>query len=157
MSLFDDSSSEQTLSQFAFQSQPPPGVLNLQSYCYIDANASQFKSKNELLEQYSQKRFQALEENQRLLIEVRNISSDKISLLIVKDPTRNVLNFALTEEKKVTEVKIKMDKVNILDKILFHKQNNEMIYYDLLHMSLNKNKLENKVERLEKQLKKKKL
>jgi hypothetical protein len=153
---FDASSSKQTISQFAFQSQPPPGVLNLQSYCYIDANASQFISKNELLEQYSQKRFQALEENQRLLKEVRNISSNKMSLLTIKDPTRNVLNFALTEDEKVTEVKIQMDKVNIPNKILFHKQTNEMLYYDLLHMSLNKNKLENKVERLEKQLKKEK-
>lgn len=79
-----------------------------------------------------------------------------MSLLIVKDPTKNVLNFALTEEEKVTEVKMKMDKVNRPDKILFHKQTNEMIYYDLLHMSLNKNKLENKVDRLEQQLKKEK-
>ena len=77
-----------------------------------------------------------------------------MSLLTVKDPTRNVLNFALTEEEKVAEVKIQMDKVNIPDKILFHKQTNEMFYYDLLHMSLNKSKLENKVEILEKQLKK---
>lgn len=73
-----------------------------------------------------------------------------MSLLIVKDPIRNVLNFSLTEEEKVTEVKIQMDKVNIPDKIPFHKQTNEMFYYDLLHMSLNKSKLENKVERLEK-------
>ena len=78
--------------------------------------------KNELLEKYSQKRFQALEENQRLLKEVTSISSDKMSLLTVKDPTRNVLNFALTEEEKVTEVKIQMNKVNIPDKILFHKK-----------------------------------
>ena len=47
-----------------------------------------------------------------------------------------------------------MDKVNITYKILFHMKTNEILYYDLLHMSLNKNKLENKVERLEKQLKK---
>ena len=31
-----------------------------------------------------------------------------------------------------------------------------MLYYDLLHMSLNKNKIENKFDRLEKQLKKEK-
>ena len=79
-----------------------------------------------------------------------------MSLLTVKDPTRNVLNFALTEEEKVTKLKIQMDKVNILDKILFHKQTDEMFYYDLLHMSLNKNELDNKVERLEKHLKKEK-
>ena len=86
----------------------------------------------------------------------QNHHEDKMSLLTVKDPTRNVLNFVLTEEEKVTEVKTQMDKVNILDKILFHKQTNEMLYYDLLHMSLNKNKLENKVDRLETQLKKEK-
>ena len=79
-----------------------------------------------------------------------------MSLLTVKDPTRNVLNFALTEEEEVTEVKIQTDKVNIPDKILFHKQTSEMLYYDLLHMSLNKNQLENEVYRLEKQLKKEK-
>ena len=80
-----------------------------------------------------------------------------MSLLTVKDPTRNVLNFALTEEEKVTEVKIQMDKVNIPDKIMFNKKTNEMLYYYLLHMSLNKNKLENKVERFEKKLKKEKV
>ena len=32
-----------------------------------------------------------------------------------------------------------------------------MLYYDLLHMSLNKNKLQNKVDILEKQLKKEKV
>ena len=69
-----------------------------------------------------------------------------MSLLTVKNLTRNVLNFALTEEEKVTKVKIMMDKVNILDKILFHKQTNKIIYYVLLHMSVDKNKLENKVE-----------
>ena len=79
-----------------------------------------------------------------------------MSLLTVKDPTRNVLKFALIEEEKVTEAKIQMDMVNIPDKILFYKQKNEMLYYDLLHMSFNKNKLENKVDRLDKQLKKEK-
>ena len=49
-----------------------------------------------------------------------------------------------------------MDKVNLPYNILFHKKTNEMLYYDFLHMSLNKNKLENKVERLEKQLKREK-
>ena len=39
----DATSYEQTISQFAFQSQSPPGVLNLQPYSYIDANASQFR------------------------------------------------------------------------------------------------------------------
>ena len=49
-----------------------------------------------------------------------------------------------------------MDKLNIPENILFHKKTNEMLYYDLMHISLNKNKLENIFERLENQLKKEK-
>ena len=37
---FDASSFEHIVSQFSFQSEPPPGVLNLESYYYINGNVS---------------------------------------------------------------------------------------------------------------------
>ena len=46
-----------------------------------------------------------------------------------------------------------MDKIAILDKINFHKQVSEVLYYDLLKSYLNKTKLENKVAKLEEQVK----
>ena len=41
--------------------------------------------------------------------EARKVSQEKMSLIIVKDPKRNTLNIAMTDGKKVSEIKIKMD------------------------------------------------
>ena len=49
-----------------------------------------------------------------------------------------------------------MDNVNMPDKIRFHKQTNGVLYHDLMRFVLNQNKIENKISRLEKQLKQKK-
>ena len=46
-----------------------------------------------------------------------------------------------------------MDKFSILDKINFHKQASEVLYSDLLKAYLNKIKLENKMVKLEEQMK----
>ena len=88
--------------------------------------------------------------------EARKIFPNKVSLLTVKHPTKNVLNVSLTKKYQVTEINFKMDNANMPDKINFHKQTNEVLYHDLLHSTLSQNKLENKINRLEKQLKKEK-
>ena len=49
-----------------------------------------------------------------------------------------------------------MDKISIPDKINFHKQTPEVLYSDLLISYLNKTKLENKVAKLEEQVKREK-
>ena len=46
-----------------------------------------------------------------------------------------------------------MDKIGIPDKINFHKQESEILYFDLLKSYLNKNKLEAKVVKMEEQIK----
>ena len=46
-----------------------------------------------------------------------------------------------------------MDKISIYDKINFHKQASEVLYSDLLKAYLNKIKLENKMVKLEEQMK----
>jgi molecular chaperone DnaK (HSP70) len=49
-----------------------------------------------------------------------------------------------------------MDQINVPDKIHFHKKTSEVLYYDLLHSTLNTKKLQTRVEKLEEQLKKEK-
>ena len=51
--------------------------------------------------------------------EARKICSDKVFLLIVKDPTNNVLNVALTEKDQVIEINFKMDNVSMRDNSIF--------------------------------------
>ena len=50
-----------------------------------------------------------------------------------------------------------MDKIAIPDKINFHKKVSEVLYSDLLKSYLNKTKLENKVAKLEEQVKREKV
>ena len=50
-----------------------------------------------------------------------------------------------------------MDKISIPDKINFHKQAYEVLYSDLLKAYLNKIKLENKMVKIEEQMKREKV
>ena len=50
-----------------------------------------------------------------------------------------------------------MDKIGIPNKINFHKQASEILYFDLLKYYLSKNKLEAKVVKLEEQIKREKI
>ena len=50
-----------------------------------------------------------------------------------------------------------MDKIAIVDKIILHKQESKVLYPDLLKSYLNKTKLENKVAKLEEQVKREKV
>ena len=111
---------------------------------------------NDLVKKYTHKRAQTIEENKKLMKEARKISSYKVSLLIVKHPTKDVLNVALKEKYRVTEINFKTNNVNMSDKIHFHKQTNEVLYHNLLCSTLSQNKLENKMSRLEKRIKKEK-
>ena len=49
-----------------------------------------------------------------------------------------------------------MDKIRLPDKINFHKQASKILYFDLLKSYLNKNKLAEKVIKLEEQIKREK-
>ena len=62
----------------------------------------------------------------------------------------------MADKGKVLEVKIKLDNINVPDKINFHKQTNEIMYNDLLQFTLNTKKLETKVIQLDGQLKQEK-
>ena len=59
--------------------------------------------------------------------------------------------------QKMAKVNITMDKVNVPDKIHFHKQVSDVLYSDLLSSFLNKSKLEDKVSKLEDRIKREKL
>ena len=50
-----------------------------------------------------------------------------------------------------------MDKIDIPDKINFHKQDSEVLYSDFLKSYLNKSKLESKMTKLEEQVKREKV
>ena len=67
-----------------------------------------------------------------------------------------MFRIATSDKEGVSQVKIQMDQVGLLDKINFHKQASEILYSDLLKSYLSKTKLEEKVIKLEEQIKREK-
>lgn len=115
-----------------------------------------YKSKDDLIKKYKEKKTQSLLQTQNLFPEFRNISQDRISLNSTRDHENNTLNIAVAHENKVCETKIKLDKLNVPDKIIFHKQANDIIYVDLMLSTLEILMLNTKVSKLEGQLKQEK-
>ena len=55
--------------------------------------------------------------------------------------------------RKLAEMEVRLDKINVPDKIQLHKQTGDIIYSDLLHAMVKINKLQVLVDKLEVQLK----
>ncbi len=95
----------------------------------------------------------ALNESQKLYSKLRKLSKDKITLLTVRDIFKGSLHLALVDNHKVFEIEIKMDKVSIPDKILFHKKSTEILYSDFMKETLAHSKSQMKIAKLESNLK----
>ena len=74
-------------------------------------------------------------------------------MISTRDEERNTLKFAVVNDKKVSEIEVKLDKISVLDKIQLHKQNGDVIYSDLLHAIVKITKLQSLVDKMEIQLK----
>lgn len=112
-----------------------------------------YKSKDDLIKKCTEKKTHSLLQTQNLFPEVRNISQVKFSLISTRGHENNTINIAVADENKVSEVRIKLDKLNVRNKINFHKQANIIIYVDLLQSTLEISKLNTKLSKLERELK----
>ena len=93
------------VNQFSFES-----VNNAES-------GSVFKSKEEFMTSYMEKQRQSLEETRNLLPRVRSLNNPKTSLISTWDIETNTLKLAMVSDKKVAEMKVRLDKISVLDKI----------------------------------------
>ena len=64
---------------------------------------------------------QSLEETKNLLPRVRSLGSQNASLISTQNVERNTLKLAMVSEKKVSEMEVRLYKIDVLDKIQLHK------------------------------------
>ena len=88
--------------------------------------------------------------------EIRETVPGKNPLLVVREADSNVFRIATNDKDGVSQVRIQIDKVGLLDKINFHKQASEILYSDLPKSYLSKTKLEEKVIKLAEHVKREK-
>ena len=84
---------------------------------------------------------------------MRSLHSPKTSLVSARDAERNTFKLAMVNDKKMSEMEIRLDKISIPDKIQLHKQTSDIIYSDLLQAMIRINKLQSLIDKLEIQLK----
>jgi DNA-binding MurR/RpiR family transcriptional regulator len=109
-----------------------------------------------VVKNYAEMRNYLIKENMKMMSQAREVKGKRVSLYTTKDDASNTLKIVVEDGQKMSEVNIIMDKVNIQDKIHFHKQVSYVLYSDLLSSFLNKSQLENKVSKLEDQIKREK-
>ena len=97
-----------------------------------------------------------MDENIKLMQQIRRTVSNKSTLLDVRESEGNVFRIATMDATGVSQVKLQMDQVGIPDKVNFHKQASEILYSDLLKSYLSKIKLEERVSKMEEQIKREK-
>ena len=60
---------------------------------------------------------QSLEETINLIPRVRSLMNQKTSLISTRDVERNILKFAVVNDKNLSEMEVNLDKISFLDKI----------------------------------------
>ena len=117
----------------------------MQTIIFSQEQHLQYKSKDDVLKNYVEMRNFVVKENKKMMFQAREVSRKGVSLHTTKDDANNTLKIFVVDEQKMSEVNIIMDRVNILDKIHFHKKVSDVLHFDLSNTFLNKSKLENKV------------
>ena len=108
------------------------------------------------MKDFTNERNKSTSDNYKLMQEIRKTIPVESYLLAIREVNNNVFRIAIDDKERISQVRIQMDKVGLPDKINFHKQASKILYYDLLRSYLGKNKMEEKVTKLEEQIKREK-
>jgi hypothetical protein len=84
-----------------------------------------------------------------LVPEVEKVSHHKSSLFTVRDVEKRTFDIAVADEDKVSDIKIRYDNISSPDKVKFHKNTSDMLYFDYLSLSLKNSKLSSYAMKLE--------
>ena len=115
------SNTEKTMSNPTMAESSQMSAMILQKYISSEEDTSKNPSQEELVKDFTEERIKPINENYRIMQQIRKFVSNKSSLLEVRESEGNVFRIATTDVTGVSQVKLQMDQVGIPDKINFHK------------------------------------
>ena len=122
-----------------------------------EGTADKYKSKIELMDKYKCVGEKASKEALELYNEVRKLSSQDVSLVIVRDQDKNTLNLVVTTWNKVVEMRMNLKNIPTTDMIHLQREIGDIIYTDLLKETWQVSKLQSSKKRVEYLLRKEKV
>ena len=103
----------------------PKKSLQIHQYSFGGEGSAEpsscFKSRANLVSSYAEKQMQSLQETRNLLPGVRSLTNRKTSLISTQDVERNTLKFVMVNDKKVSKMEVKLDKISVPNKRRLHK------------------------------------
>ena len=88
----------------------------------------------------------------KIYAEVRKIYNKDVSLVILRDHSKKILNLEITTKIKVAEMKMNLENIPISDMIHLHKQNGDIIYTNILKATLKLSRVQFSKRKIENQL-----
>ena len=107
--------------------------MNVQQYTF-EEESSLYDSKQDMVKKFSKERNLSAKENFKLMQEVGKISFTGTSLLTIRERDSNTLRIVVDDQTEGSQVRIQMDKIDVPDKINFHKQVSEVLYSICLNL-----------------------
>ena len=150
------SSTNRTITNLVIVKSSQDPTMVLQRFTLSEIETSQVSSQEELVKDFTNERNESSNDNYKLMQQIRKVVLGKSCLLAVREAEGNVFGIATNDKEGVSQVKIQMDQVGLPNKINFHKQASEILYFDLLQSYLSKTKLEEKVVKIEEKIKREK-
>jgi hypothetical protein len=131
------------------QSEGSSRTFSSKKHIFDKASGVAYQSKENLTKQYVEKGNLAMNEMRELIPKVEIISQHKTYMFTVRDVEKKTFNIAVADEDKVSEIKLKYEKISGLDKVKFHKNTSDMLYSDYLGLSLKNSKMSTYAIKLE--------
>ena len=83
---------------------------------------------------------------------MRKLSDKQILLISTRDLERNTIKFVMVGDEKNSELEVRLNKINFLDKIQLHRNSGYVLYSNLLKATLRITKVQSIIDKLENQL-----
>lgn len=126
------------------------------------SSCSQEDHKENIVSHYKEKNLNTFKSSHDLYPRVRGKDIRNPIMVYSIDVKDNTFNLVVVEPKfkqpkytkyfKAPQIQIKIDNVDVVDKIKLHKNTREMIFTDLLQSKINNTKLHENLEEVKKQL-----
>ena len=108
-------------------------IINVQQFVF-DTQFSPYESKQDLVKKFSEERNLFVEENFKLMQEVRKSSYASSSLLIVRERDNNTLKIVVNDQVEGSQVRIQMDRLPFQIRSIY--TNRYQRYCTLIFLSL---------------------
>jgi hypothetical protein len=124
------------------QSESSSRIFSSKKHIFSKTPGVVYQSKEDLMNQYVVKRSMVNSEIRDVFPKVEKVSQHKASMFSIRDVERRTFNIAITNDDKVSEIKMHYENIGAQDNVNFHRNVSDMLYSNYQSLSQNVSSLQ---------------